>query len=69
MKRTRRPDETPWFKLEWYDDVLHVWKPARSLYPSVEEAARVARTAPDRHWRLMRATGRGYEPVLMPSIH
>lgn len=67
MKRTRRLDVTgPLYKLEWYDGNLLTWRPLQRLYASAEEAARAARTAEDRTWRLLEVSQHGYAPVPMP---
>lgn len=56
----------PYYKLEWFDSTLMVWRPVQKAYASVEDAARVARTA-DRQWRLMEVTTHGYAPVPLPQ--
>lgn len=67
MRRTRRLDETgPVYKLEWYDGNLLAWRPMQKLYASIEDAARMTRTADDRQWRLMEVTTHGYSPVPLP---
>lgn len=67
MKRRRRLDVTgPLYKLEWFDNALMVWKPVQRTYETAEQAARVARTAEDRTWRLMEVSSHGYRPVALP---
>lgn len=67
MKRTRRLDQTgPLYKLEWLDTTLMTWRPLQKLYTSAEDAARMARTADDKQWRLMEVSSHGYAPVPMP---
>lgn len=68
MKRTRRLDQTgPLYKLEWYDQDFHVWRITRHLYDTSEAAARAARTAPEKTWRLMEVSQHGYRPVCLPQ--
>ncbi len=68
MRRTRRLDVTgPVYKLEWFDSVLMTWRPLQRIYSSIEDAARMARTADDKTWRVLEVSSHGYAPVPMPS--
>ena len=67
MHRKRRLDATgPVYKLEWYDSTLMTWRPLQRLYPSAEDAARMARTADNKTWRLLEVSSHGYSPVEIP---
>lgn len=66
MPRRRVYRDGVLYKLEWYDPDLHVWRPARTLYETAEHAAQIARTAPEKQWRLMEVSAHGYRPMTLP---
>ena len=58
----------PYYKLEWRDVTLSVWKPVQKRFDTFEDA--VAYTLADREqrgedraWRVMEVTHQGYCPV------
>ncbi|MDA1277474.1 MAG: hypothetical protein O2960_26025 [Verrucomicrobia bacterium] len=52
---------SPYYKLEWFDNSLCVWRPLQKSFPTIEQA--VTGKSPGRKWRVFKVSETGREIV------